>query len=96
MWFVSGTAVVLANDAAVWTDGRYHDEAEDALDCNWILMKQGRSHHAKTNNKPFMLNMLSTFDLYTCVKKCNIFKSGLFHQINALDVLIRYGRIKCI
>ncbi|XP_046359220.2 xaa-Pro aminopeptidase ApepP-like [Haliotis rufescens] len=37
----AGTAVVLANDAAVWTDGRYHDEAEDALDCNWILMKQG-------------------------------------------------------
>ncbi|XP_046581761.1 xaa-Pro aminopeptidase ApepP-like [Haliotis rubra] len=37
----AGTAVVLATHAAVWTDGRYHLEAEDTLDCNWILMKQG-------------------------------------------------------
>ncbi|XP_067675781.1 xaa-Pro aminopeptidase ApepP-like [Haliotis asinina] len=37
----AGTAVVLMNHAAVWTDGRYHLEAENTLDCNWILMKQG-------------------------------------------------------
>ncbi|XP_063405041.1 xaa-Pro aminopeptidase ApepP-like isoform X2 [Mytilus trossulus] len=46
--FISGfsgsqaTAVVLENKAALWTDGRYFLQAEDELDCNWILMK-GRS-----------------------------------------------------
>jgi Xaa-Pro aminopeptidase len=36
------TAVVLEHKAALWTDGRYFLQAEDDLDCNWILMK-GRS-----------------------------------------------------
>ena len=27
--------------AALWTDGRYFLEAEDALDCNWIFMRAG-------------------------------------------------------
>ncbi|CAC5378203.1 pepP [Mytilus coruscus] len=46
--FISGfsgsqaIAVVLENKAALWTDGRYFLQAEDELDCNWILMK-GRS-----------------------------------------------------
>ena len=26
--------------AALWTDGRYYIQAEQQLDCNWILMKQ--------------------------------------------------------
>ena len=44
----AGTAVVTATAAALWTDGRYFLQAEDELDCNWILMKQGQSgvsHH---------------------------------------------------
>ncbi|XP_041355020.1 xaa-Pro aminopeptidase 1-like [Gigantopelta aegis] len=37
----AGTAVILGNKAALWTDGRYFLEAESQLDCNWILMKSG-------------------------------------------------------
>ncbi|XP_046581780.1 xaa-Pro aminopeptidase ApepP-like [Haliotis rubra] len=37
----AGTAVILTNKAALWTDGRYHLEADENLDCNWTLMKQG-------------------------------------------------------
>ena len=37
----AGTAVVTLNESAVWTDGRYFIQAENQLDCNWILMKQG-------------------------------------------------------
>ncbi|XP_069123793.1 xaa-Pro aminopeptidase 1-like isoform X1 [Argopecten irradians] len=37
----AGRAVILGNKAAMWTDGRYFLQAEDELDCNWILMKQG-------------------------------------------------------
>lgn len=29
--------------AAFWTDGRYHLQADDELDCNWLLMKHGRT-----------------------------------------------------
>nr|AMO02532.1 xaa-pro aminopeptidase 1c [Tityus serrulatus] len=36
----AGTAVVLLDKAALWTDGRYFLQAENELDCNWILMKQ--------------------------------------------------------
>ncbi|CAL1531632.1 unnamed protein product [Lymnaea stagnalis] len=39
----AGTAVITATKAALWTDGRYFLEAEDTLDCNWILMKSGLS-----------------------------------------------------
>lgn len=35
----SGTAVVLQDIAALWTDGRYYLQAESELDCNWFLMK---------------------------------------------------------
>ena len=47
--FISGfsgsqaTAVVLEHKAALWTDGRYFLQAEDDLDCNWILMKSRSS-----------------------------------------------------
>lgn len=39
---LAGTAVVTATDQAAWTDGRYHLQAEDELDCNWWLMRQGQ------------------------------------------------------
>ena len=38
----AGTAVITENKAAVWTDGRYFLQAEKQLDCNWILMRQGK------------------------------------------------------
>jgi Xaa-Pro aminopeptidase len=39
----AGTAVITKDAAAVWTDGRYFLQAENELDCNWILMKQGEA-----------------------------------------------------
>lgn len=27
--------------AALWVDGRYHLQANDQLDCNWLLMMEG-------------------------------------------------------
>ncbi|XP_028406917.1 xaa-Pro aminopeptidase 1-like [Dendronephthya gigantea] len=35
----AGTAVVTLDSAALWTDGRYFLQAEQQLDCNWILQK---------------------------------------------------------
>ncbi|KAK0094937.1 hypothetical protein PV326_009585 [Microctonus aethiopoides] len=37
----AGEAVVTTNKAVLWTDGRYHIQADQQLDCNWILMKHG-------------------------------------------------------
>lgn len=37
----AGTAVVTQNEALLWTDGRYHQQAEQQLDENWTLMKDG-------------------------------------------------------
>ncbi|KAH8333677.1 hypothetical protein KR059_002320, partial [Drosophila kikkawai] len=39
----AGTAVVTTNAALLWTDSRYHLQAEQQLDDNWELMKQGLS-----------------------------------------------------
>jgi len=37
----SGWAIVTEKDAAVWTDGRYFLQADQQMDCNWILMQLG-------------------------------------------------------
>lgn len=37
----AGTALVTLDKAVLWTDGRYHLQADQQLDCNWILIKQG-------------------------------------------------------
>ncbi|XP_014481659.1 PREDICTED: xaa-Pro aminopeptidase 1-like isoform X2 [Dinoponera quadriceps] len=39
----TGETVVTINKAVLWTDGRYHIEADLQLDCNWILMKEGQN-----------------------------------------------------
>lgn len=39
----AGYAVVTISKQALWTDGRYFIEAENTLDCNWILMRDGVS-----------------------------------------------------
>ncbi|XP_052807402.1 xaa-Pro aminopeptidase 1-like isoform X1 [Mya arenaria] len=36
----AGFAVVTDTKQALWTDGRYFLEAEDTLDCHWILMRE--------------------------------------------------------
>ncbi|XP_072018564.1 xaa-Pro aminopeptidase 1-like [Amphiura filiformis] len=37
----AGLAIITADKAAVWTDGRYFLQADMQLDCNWILQKEG-------------------------------------------------------
>lgn len=37
----AGTAVVTEKEALLWTDGRYFQQAEEQLDENWTLMKDG-------------------------------------------------------
>lgn len=37
----AGTAIVTQNAALLWTDGRYHQQAEKQIDGNWTLMKDG-------------------------------------------------------
>ena len=46
---ISGWAVVTENEQALWTDGRYFLEAEDTLDCNWILMRRGKLQYEWTS-----------------------------------------------
>ena len=38
----SGIAIVTLKKAALWTDGRYFEQGEMQLDCNWILQKSGK------------------------------------------------------
>ncbi|XP_063232294.1 xaa-Pro aminopeptidase ApepP-like [Bacillus rossius redtenbacheri] len=37
----AGDAVVTLERAALWTDSRYYIQADEQLDCNWLLMKTG-------------------------------------------------------
>ena len=37
----AGTAVFTANEAALWTDGRYFLQASQQLDSDWTMMKDG-------------------------------------------------------
>ncbi|TRY97835.1 hypothetical protein DNTS_014967 [Danionella cerebrum] len=39
--FISGTAIVTEQHAALWTDGRYFLQASQQMDSNWTLMKMG-------------------------------------------------------
>jgi Xaa-Pro aminopeptidase len=37
----AGTAVITTDKALLFTDGRYHNQAEIELGSEWTLMKQG-------------------------------------------------------
>ncbi|XP_058127544.1 xaa-Pro aminopeptidase ApepP [Anopheles ziemanni] len=37
----AGTAVVTEQEALLWTDGRYYQQATNQMDANWTLMKDG-------------------------------------------------------
>lgn len=43
----AGEAVVTIDKAVLWTDGRYHIQADHQLDCNWMLMKYGENNVSK-------------------------------------------------
>jgi len=44
----SGWAVVTRDKAALWTDGRYFLQADQQMDCNWILMQLGTTGYPQT------------------------------------------------
>nr|CAD7454495.1 unnamed protein product [Timema tahoe] len=46
----AGDAVVTLTSAALWTDSRYYQEADEQLDCNWLLMKTGYSSVSLTQH----------------------------------------------
>ena len=37
----AGTAIITPSQALLWTDGRYHLQAQKEMDMNWTLMKDG-------------------------------------------------------
>ncbi|XP_033104349.1 xaa-Pro aminopeptidase 1-like [Anneissia japonica] len=39
----AGLAIVTANEALLWTDGRYFLQADKELDCNWQIQQSGIS-----------------------------------------------------
>ena len=49
----AGIAVVTDKSAAFWTDGRYFLQAEQQLDCNWIIMKSGHDQVALNSTDRF-------------------------------------------
>lgn len=83
-----GLAVVTRDQAAIWTDGRYFLQAEDELDCNWILMKMGEpdipsstewmisvlasTPDAKVGAYPFLINSGSWMSYETALSKESI------------------------
>jgi len=40
-----GYAVVTETEAALWTDGRYLDAADQQMDCNWILSENSYNNN---------------------------------------------------
>lgn len=38
----NGDVIVTYDKAVLWTDGRYHLQADDQLNCDWLLMKHGQ------------------------------------------------------
>lgn len=56
----AGTAIVTLNEALLWTDGRYFQQAEQQLDENWTLMKDGLTTTPTMSN--WLANNLSSGD----------------------------------
>lgn len=44
----NGWVAVTKQQAALWTDGRYYLQADQQLDCNWIMMKDGEPGYPST------------------------------------------------
>ncbi|KAL1490820.1 hypothetical protein ABEB36_013449 [Hypothenemus hampei] len=39
-----GDAIITRDKAVLWTDGRYHLQADEQIDCNWLLMREGHKN----------------------------------------------------
>ncbi|XP_072019507.1 xaa-Pro aminopeptidase 2-like isoform X2 [Amphiura filiformis] len=53
-----GTAIVTLDKAMIWTDARYWIQAEQQLDCNWELMKEGTIDEERDPNDPELPDIL--------------------------------------
>lgn len=51
----AGTAIITENDACLWTDGRYYLQANQQLDSNWKLMKEGLPDTPTQGNRIYRL-----------------------------------------
>ncbi|ELT95421.1 hypothetical protein CAPTEDRAFT_130300, partial [Capitella teleta] len=56
----AGFVWVTADRAALWTDGRYFLQAEQQLDCQWIIMQQGEDGYPSAGD--WLLSVLSSGD----------------------------------
>lgn len=45
-----GNVIVTKNKAALWTDARYHLQADEQIDCNWLLFREGHKHIPKISD----------------------------------------------
>ncbi|KAJ8921864.1 hypothetical protein NQ315_008496, partial [Exocentrus adspersus] len=45
-----GDAVITQKKAALWTDGRYHLQADEQIDCHWLLFREGHKHIPKMSH----------------------------------------------
>ena len=54
---IVATAIVTKNEALLWTDARYWIQAEQQMDCNWLLMKEGTIDEERDPNDPGMENV---------------------------------------
>ncbi|XP_049821340.1 xaa-Pro aminopeptidase ApepP [Aethina tumida] len=39
-----GDAIITQHKAALWTDGRYHLQADEQMNCDWLLMREGHKN----------------------------------------------------
>ncbi|XP_066253724.1 xaa-Pro aminopeptidase ApepP-like isoform X1 [Euwallacea similis] len=39
-----GDTIITIDKAVLWTDGRYHLQADEQIDCNWLLMREGHKN----------------------------------------------------
>ena len=82
----SGTAIVTANQALLWTDARYWIQAQNQMDENWTLMKDGSTEtpsqgqwltkhldaDANVGVDPFLMSVTEWKQLERCLESYNI------------------------
>lgn len=87
----AGTAVVTANEALLWTDGRYYLQASKQMDSNWTLMKDFLADTPSI--EVWLSNNLKRGDVVGVdanllpTRMWNIFRSKLDHSGKSVCVL---------
>ncbi|CAM9423954.1 unnamed protein product [Sphacelaria rigidula] len=101
----AGTAVILKDEALLWTDGRYHLQAEQQLGAGWTLMKAGKPSvptikaflaerlppSSRVGIDPFVHSAAFIRDLEEEFKAANILLAPLEHTGNGNPVDAVWG-----